>query len=187
MSVVPGSSGRALPQCSVTIRSDDGAILGPCDIGEICIGPAADGLFVDVYTSMLVYWNRPDATAAAALYYEVLFTGDFGHLSADGDLFVTDRKNDLNIRGGSNVYPAEVERVLHEDERVAACAVLGMPDDRLDERAVAAVIVAAGAVVEPTEFAEQLIDRCRSSLSRYKVPDRVWSSPNFPAMPWAKW
>ena len=75
---------------------------------------------------MLGYWNRPDATAEA-LRDGILFTGDLGYLTPDGDLVITDRKGDLILRGGANVYPAEVERVLHEEPRVAALRGGGTP------------------------------------------------------------
>jgi long-chain acyl-CoA synthetase len=167
---VPGGSGRALPHVSVTIRADDGALLPAGEAGEICVGPATEGPFAGVYTPMLGYWNRPDATAAA-LRDGVLFTGDLGYLTVDGDLVVTDRKGDLILRGGANVYPAEVERVLHEDPRVAACAVVGIPDERLGERVVAAVVAAHGDGDRGVE-AEELRELCARSLARYKIPEQ---------------
>ena len=88
---VPDGSGRALPHVSVTVRADDGAELAAGAVGEVCVGPADDGLFAGVYTPMLGYWNRPDATAEA-LRDGVLHTGDLGYLTADGDLVITDRK-----------------------------------------------------------------------------------------------
>jgi long-chain acyl-CoA synthetase len=163
---VPGGSGRALPHVDVTVRDDAGRVLARGTAGEICVGPAREGVFAGAYTPMLGYWGRPDATEEA-LRGGVLHTGDLGYLTADGDLVVTDRKGDLIIRGGANVYPAEVERVLHEDARVAACAVVGIPDDRLGQRVVAAVVVAEGATVT----ADQLRAHCSTSLARYKVPE----------------
>jgi acyl-CoA synthetase (AMP-forming)/AMP-acid ligase II len=163
---VPGGSGRALPHVEVTVRDDDGACLGPGVVGEVCVAPALDGEFAGAYTPMLGYWGRPDATDDA-LRGELLHTGDLGYLTADGDLIITDRKGDLIIRGGANVYPAEVERVLHEDPRVAGCAVVGIPDERLGERVVAAVVVADGVDLS----ADQLRAHCAQSLARYKVPE----------------
>ncbi len=81
---------------------------------------------------------------------------------------ITDRKGDLILRGGANVYPAEVERVLHEEPRVAACAVVGLPDERLGERVAAAVVVAGGETLTP----EELREHCAASLARYKIPER---------------
>jgi acyl-CoA synthetase (AMP-forming)/AMP-acid ligase II len=99
----------------------------------------------------------------------MLHTGDIGVLDDSGLLWLRDRKNDMIIRGGANVYPAEIERVLAQDERVAASAVVGVADERLGERAVAAVQLQAGT----TATAQELLDHCRSQLARYKVPDRI--------------
>jgi long-chain acyl-CoA synthetase len=164
---VPDGSGRALPHVSVTIRADDGTILAAGEVGEVCVGPAGEGTFAGAYTPMLGYWNRPDATAEA-LRDGILFTGDLGYLTDGGDLVITDRKGDLILRGGANVYPAEVERVLYEEPRVGACAVVGLPDERLGERVAAAVVLAGD---EPIT-AEELREHCARSLARYKVPDR---------------
>jgi acyl-CoA synthetase (AMP-forming)/AMP-acid ligase II len=152
---------------SVTVRADDGRALPAGDVGEICVGPTDDGVFAGAYTPMLGYWDRPEATADA-LRDGILRTGDLGYLTADGDLFVTDRKGDLIVRGGANVYPAEVERVLHEEPRVAGCAVVGIPDERLGER-VAAAVVRAG---DDPLTADDLRAHCARSLARYKVPER---------------
>ena len=164
---VPGGSGRALPHVTVTVRDDDGIRVGAGEVGEVCVGAAEDGLFAGAYTPMLGYWNRPEATAEA-LRDDTLHTGDLGYLTADGDLVITDRKGDLIVRGGANVYPAEVERVLHEDPRVAACVVVGIADERLGERVVAAVVRADAAHLT----ADDLRERCARSLARYKVPER---------------
>jgi acyl-CoA synthetase (AMP-forming)/AMP-acid ligase II len=165
---IPGSAGRALPHVRITIRGPDDGEVSPGEVGEICVEPAIAGPFAGVYTPMLGYWRRPDATKTA-LRGGVLHTGDLGYLSADGDLFVTDRKNDLILRGGANVYPAEVERVLDDAAGVAGSAVLGVPDERLGERVVAVVEAAAGAKIDERE----LLERCSASLARYKVPDRI--------------
>jgi long-chain acyl-CoA synthetase len=164
---VPGASGRALPHVTVTVRDDDGVLVGAGEVGEVCVGPAEDGRFVGAYTPMLGYWDRPEATAEA-LRDDTLRTGDLGYLTADGDLVITDRKGDLIVRGGANVYPAEVERVLHEDPRVAACVVVGVPDERLGERVAAAVVREGAAPLS----ADDLRERCARSLARYKVPER---------------
>jgi acyl-CoA synthetase (AMP-forming)/AMP-acid ligase II len=164
----PGLCGKALPQIEITIRSEDGCELPPGEEGEICVGPARSGEWAGVYTPMLGYWNRPDATAAA-LAGGVYHTGDVGVLEPDGTLFIRGRRNELILRGGANVYPAEVERVLLEHPSVAEAAVLGIPDARLGERVVAAVRLAGGA----RATAAELRDHCRAALARYKVPDAV--------------
>jgi len=165
---VPGSAGRALPHVRIAICGPDGTELGPGEVGEICVGPATGGAWADVYTPMLGYWGRP-AETAEAIHDGMLHTGDLGSIDANGELFVRDRRHDLIIRGGANVYPAEVERVLHDDSRVAACAVVGRPDERLGERVVAFV-----EPVEGSHFdADELLAHCRVNLAAYKVPEEI--------------
>ncbi len=163
-----GSCGRALPHVQLSIRDADDALLAPGSTGEICVGPAPDGPLAGVYTPFLGYWGRPEATATA-LRGGVLHTGDVGSLDADGTLFIEGRQNDMIIRGGSNVYAAEVERVLQSEPRVARAAVVGAPDERLGERVVAFVQLAPGAAVTPDELQRF----SRRELARYKVPDEV--------------
>ena len=163
---VAGSAGRVLPHVRVVIIGDDGAEAAPGDVGEICVGPAVDGPWAGVYTPMLGYWNRPTETAEA-LQGGLLHTGDLGLIDVDGEVFVKDRRHDLVIRGGANVYPAEVERVLHDDPGVAACAVVGRPDDRLGERVVAFVQPVDGATLD----IDELRAHCSANLARYKVPE----------------
>jgi long-chain acyl-CoA synthetase len=159
--------GVALPQVRIVIRDDAGAAVPDGEVGEICVEAARTGTWAGVYTPFLGYWNRPDATADA-LRDGVLHTGDLGCID-DGRLVVKDRKADLIIRGGANVYPAEVERVLHLDPRVAACAVVGHPDERLGERVVAFVQLAP----EASATADELRAGCIDELARYKVPAEV--------------
>ena len=165
---VRGASGIALPHVDVCIRDEQGDELAAGEPGEVCIEATREGAWAGVYTPMLGYWRKPEATAEA-LREGRLHTGDIGILGADGALRIVDRKNLLIVRGGANVYPAEVERVLHEDERVEACAVVGVPDERLGERVAAWVQRAPGATVE----AQELLDRCAAQLARYKVPEHI--------------
>ncbi|MDW3219677.1 MAG: AMP-binding protein [Acidimicrobiales bacterium] len=178
---VEGSCGKALPQCSVRILDENGGDCAPGEPGEVCVGTATDGEFVDVWRPMLGYWNRADATAEA-LRGGLLHTGDIGSLDADGNLRIHDRKNDLIIRGGANVYPAEVERVLHESPAVAACAVIGVPDDRLGERVVAFVELMEDSAVSDAD----LIALCGQHLARYKVPDAITFVDGFARTPMGK-
>lgn len=178
---VPGSCGQALPQVEIHILDDDGNELAPGEVGEVCVGPATTGEHADLYRPMLGYWNRP-AESATALRGGLLHTGDVGVLDEGGNLFIKDRKNDLIIRGGANVYPAEVERVLHDDPRVAACAVIGQPDERLGERVVAFVELREGA----TAAADALVEHCRANLARYKVPDSITFVAGFERTPMGK-
>ncbi len=163
-----GSCGHPLPHVSLTIRDAEDRVLGPDEPGEVCVGPAPDGPLAGVYTTFLGYWGRPDATRAA-LRGGVLHTGDVGYVDAAGTLFLVGRQNDMIICGGSNVYAAEVERVLQSEPRVARAAVVGAPDERLGERVVAFVQLAPGAVATP----EELKRFCGGELARYKVPDEV--------------
>jgi acyl-CoA synthetase (AMP-forming)/AMP-acid ligase II len=171
---IPGSAGQALPHVVIRIVDDAGRELAPGEVGEVCVAPRSDGPWARVYTPMLGYWNRPDASAEA-LRGGLLHTGDLGCLDAEGNLFIRDRRSELILRGGANVYPAEVERVLGSEARVAACAVLGIADARLGERVVAAVQLASGA----SASAEELQAYCRERLARYKVPERIVFVPEF--------
>lgn len=174
-SALPGYCGTAAPQVRISIRDEQNAELSPGEVGEICVGPASDGEWAGVYTPMLGYWNKPEATAEA-LAGGVYHSGDLGTLGEDGVLYIRGRTKELILRGGANVYPAEVERVLQDDPRVAAVAVLGRPDERLGERVAAVVQLEAGA----TASAEDLIERCRANLARYKVPEILVFVDEFP-------
>ncbi len=168
---IPGEAGVALPQVEIRILDDAGTTLPAGETGEICVAPRSEGPWAGVYTPMLGYWNRPEETAQA-LAGGVLHTGDVGRLDENGHLFVLDRRNDLILRGGANVYPAEVERVLHQDVRVSGCAVVGKPDERLGESVVAFVELASDMAAPPheEEVRGELLARCARELARYKVP-----------------
>ena len=156
----PGASGQPLPHLRVRIADD----------GQICLS-AAD----DRYRPMLGYWDRPSATAEALVDGE-LRTGDVGFLDDGGFLHVRDRLSLLIIRGGANVYPAEVERVFAEFPGVAASAVLGVPDERLGERVMALVEPVAGADLDLDALQRHL----EANLARYKVPERIVVVEAFP-------
>ena len=179
---VQGTCGRALPQVRIHILDDEGVELPVGELGEVCVGPSEEGDFRDTYRPMLGYWNRPPETAAA-LRGGLLHTGDLGVLDEDGNLFIKDRRNDLIIRGGANVYPAEVERVLHDAPGVSACAVIGEPDERLGERVVAFVELEPKArIVDEAS----LLEHCRVNLARYKVPETVTFVSGFDRTPMGK-
>ncbi|MDT4936198.1 MAG: long-chain acyl-CoA synthetase [Pseudonocardiales bacterium] len=165
---VEGCLGQALPQVQLLIRDDSDADVAPGSVGEICVGPATDGPWAGVYTPMLGYWGLQEETERA-LRGGVLHTGDVGRLDENGRLFLVDRKSSLIIRGGSNIYPAEVERVLQRHPSVADCAVVPRPDERLGETTVAFIELKAGALADP----DALLAQCRSHLARYKVPDEI--------------
>lgn len=152
-----GSSGRPLDHVHVHTGEDR----------EIVISPARTGPWGGTYKPMLGYWNQQEATRSV-LTGDELHTGDLGELGDDGHLRVLGRRSQLIIRGGANVYPAEVERVLAEAPGVHACAVVGVPDERLGERV--GVVIEAVSGVAPDEQA--IAAYCRTALAAYKVPER---------------
>jgi acyl-CoA synthetase (AMP-forming)/AMP-acid ligase II len=141
------------------------------ELGEICIRAAQTGEWAGIYTPMLSYWKRPEETATT-LRGGWLHTGDIGVMNSDGDIFIKDRLKELIIRGGANIYPAEIERVLAADPRVRDAAVVGKPDPRLGE-VVTAFIELAPDISPSPALEEELRAACASQLARYKIPE-VW-------------
>jgi acyl-CoA synthetase (AMP-forming)/AMP-acid ligase II len=170
-----GSSGMAYPTLRISIHDEDGNELDAGQLGEICVGPRRDGPWADVYTPMLGYWERPKETAEA-LRDGMLRTGDIGHLDEAGNVFITGRKKEIIIRAGSNVYPIEVERILRGHPDVAECAVLGVPDDRLGQRVVAAIEAKSSTAIDLDEVTQYVRERC----ARYKVPEQIRVVDKFP-------
>lgn len=164
----PGYCGLPVPQVEICAVDTEDRILPPGEIGELCVIPATGGEYADVYTPMLGYWNQPEATREA-LRNGRYHTGDLGTLDEAGHVYVRGRCKELIVRGGANVYPAEIERVLQLHPAVELAAVLGVPDERLGERVAAAVKLAPGARIEP----RTLRDHVREHLAHYKVPDQV--------------
>jgi long-chain acyl-CoA synthetase len=115
---------------------------------------------------MLGYWRSGRVESFGD---DELWTGDLGSVNAAGHLFVRDRKKLLIIRGGANVYPAEVERILDSAPGVRVSAVVGVPDPRLGQRVAAAVEAEPGLPARPAE----MIERCRRHLARYKIPEQI--------------
>jgi long-chain acyl-CoA synthetase len=114
------------------------------------------------------YWNRPDATAET-LRGGWHHTGDVGYLDADGYLFITDRKKDMIISGGANIYPRELEEVICTHPAVHEVAVIGVPDEKWGESVKAVVVLRPGArATEP-----EIIEHCRRHLGSYKKPSTV--------------
>lgn len=154
----PGSVGRAAPGLELRILDEDGRELSPGEPGLVYVSPTGGVRFA--------YAGAPEKTEQA--YRGDLFTvGDMGYLDEDGYLFLTDRKTDLIISGGANVYPAEVEAALYQHPAVADVAVVGVPDDEWGE-AVKAVVQPRGPVSE-----DALIAFCRDHLAHYKCPRTV--------------
>lgn len=159
-----GSCGRPFTIADVTVRDDDDVELPPGEIGEICVrGPM----------TMDRYWNRPEATEKA-FCNGWLHTGDLGRMDEDGFFYILDRKNDMLISGGYNVYPREVEDALLACEGVVEAAVVGIPDEKWGER-IHAVI--AG---RPGVDADQILEEVRGRIARHKAPKAVEIWPELP-------
>jgi len=173
-----GSSGGVHPQVDVTIRDASGEVVPVGEDGEICVGPTSVGHFAGCYSTMLGYWNRPEATEAA-LRGGVLHTGDVGRFDADGNLWVLDRRSDLIIRGGANVYPAEVERAVEGLPGIAEVAVVGRDHPRLGEEVIGFVLPAANNAGAELSHAE-LAAVCDAQLARYKAPVEWYLLQQFP-------
>jgi acyl-CoA synthetase (AMP-forming)/AMP-acid ligase II len=121
------------------------------------------------------YWNAPEATRQA-LRQGWLLTGDVGHCDADGYFYITDRKKDMLIVNGINVYPREIEEVLYQIPGVKEAAVVGMPDARRGEQPVAFVAAKDGMSLEE----KTILQFVRQKLADYKVPKKVMFMPALP-------
>jgi long-chain acyl-CoA synthetase len=155
----PDSTGRAVPIMEVEVRDDDGRPLPAGQRGEIWLkGP----------NLIRGYWGKPEATAET-LVDGWLRTGDIGHLDDEGFLYVEDRAKDVVLRGGENVYSAEVEAAIYEHPAVYEAAVFGVPHERLGEEVVAVVQLKPG----QTLTAEELQSHVRQRLAAFKVPSKV--------------
>jgi acyl-CoA synthetase (AMP-forming)/AMP-acid ligase II len=161
----PGASGRVLDHLWVRARGADGVLLPPEAEGELCIAPRSSGPFAGRYTPYLGLWKDGAVIDPPEL---PIPTGDIGMVDRDGWLFVLDRLKVLIVRGGANVYPAEVERVLVTVGGVGGAVVFGVPDDRLGERVAALIELREGATVS----VDDLRNACAAQLADYKVPER---------------
>ena len=177
---LPELCGQAVEQLEVLICDPEGKTLATDTIGEICVRARETGPFAGIYTAMLGYWCKADASAAA-LAGAMFHTGDMGRLDEGGNLFVRGRRNELIIRGGANVYPAEVERIMMQHEVIACAAVLGIDDERLGQRVVAAIEIVPARQGENPEHLVELVSRyCLDNLARYKAPDTILIVENLP-------
>ncbi len=168
----PGSIGTPIAGVEMRVVDDDGAEVAQGDVGEIVIRG---------YNVMKGYWHRPDATAET-IRDGWLHTGDMGYADEDGYFFIVDRKKDMIIRGGYNVYPREIEEVLYEHPAVREAAVLGVPHDEYGEEIGAAVALTDGASATPDE----LRDYVKAQVAAYKYPRQVWIVDELPKGPTGK-
>ncbi|HLM16610.1 MAG TPA: AMP-binding protein [Acidimicrobiia bacterium] len=153
------SIGRPIGMAAVAVLDDELRVCAPGEPGELCVR----GDLV-----MTGYWNDPDATATA-FAGGWLHTGDIARTDTEGYLYLVDRKKDLIISGGQNIYPTEIERVLQELPGVAQVAVVGGIDDMYGERVVAFVV----RVPERDLSGEDVVEHCRTHLAGYKKPRQV--------------
>ncbi len=162
----PGSVGLPISNVEVSVQSDDGKILGVHETGELCVrGPNV----------MQGYWNQPEATAQA-LRAGWLLTGDLGHRDADGYFFITDRKKDMLLVNGLNVYPREIEEIIYRFPGVKEAAVVGVPDARRGEQPVAYVSASDGSTLD----VHAIHHFVREHLADYKVPKHIHVLPALP-------
>ncbi|MBM3845419.1 MAG: long-chain fatty acid--CoA ligase [Verrucomicrobia bacterium] len=154
-----GSIGVPIPDVEVSVQDDSGTLLGVGQTGEICVkGPNV----------MQGYWNQPDETRKA-LVNGWLRTGDVGHRDADGYFYITDRKKDMLLVNGINVYPREIEEVIYQYPGVKEAAVIGTADARRGEMPVAFVVASEGGSIDE----KGMVAFLRERLADYKVPKRV--------------
>ncbi len=170
--LMPECAGKPYFNVDIRIVGPDGEDLPSDSMGEIA---------VRCPNVMKGYWNRPEATAEA-IRDGWLFTGDMGKLGKDGYLYIVDRKQDMILSGGENVYPAEIERIILEMPSVTDVAVIGVPDEKWGE--VPKAFIEKGEKKPPGP--EEVIAFCRRKLAGYKVPKRIEFIDKLPRNPSGK-
>jgi long-chain acyl-CoA synthetase len=168
-----GSIGTPIEGVEMQVWDDDGNPLPQGEVGEIVIRG---------HNVMKGYWERPDATEQSIDSDGWFRTGDMAKIDEDGYFFIVDRKKDLIIRGGYNVYPREIEEVIYEHPAVQEAAVVGMPHDELGEEVGAAVVVCKGESLT----ADELKAYVKSQVAAYKYPRRIWFVDELPKGPTGK-
>jgi long-chain acyl-CoA synthetase len=156
----PESCGRILPNFEARVVDSDGNTLPQGEVGELLVrgAPVIRG-----------YLNRADATAET-ITDGWLHTGDIARIDEHGFCFIVDRAKDMVLRGGENVYCAEVESTIYEHPAVAECTVFGVPDERLGEEVGVAIFPKEDGTVDP----DALRGFCRERISAHKVPRYIW-------------
>ncbi|HEX6667876.1 MAG TPA: long-chain fatty acid--CoA ligase [Solirubrobacterales bacterium] len=168
----PGSIGTPLEEVEMKVFDEDDNEVAQGEIGEIVIRG---------HNVMKGYWQRPDATAEA-MRGGWFHTGDMAKVDEEGYFFIVDRKKDLIIRGGYNVYPREVEEVLYEHPKIREAAVVGIAHDQWGEEIGAAVVCHDGEELEASEVSEYVKER----IAAYKYPRVVWFLDELPKGPTGK-
>jgi long-chain acyl-CoA synthetase len=168
----PGSIGTPVEGVEMRLVGNDGADVPAGEVGEIAIRG---------HNVMKGYWGRPEATAEA-IPDGWFRTGDLARVDEDGYYYIVDRKKEMIIRGGYNVYPREIEEVLHEHPAVAEVAVIGIPHPELGEEVGAAVALKPGGEATP----EELRAFAKERVAAYKYPRHVWLVAELPKGPTGK-
>ncbi len=168
----PGSIGTPIAGVEMKVVDEDGNEVPQGEVGEIVIRG---------HNVMKGYWNRADATAEA-IEDGWFHTGDMATVDEDGYFFIVDRKKDMIIRGGYNVYPREIEEVLYEHPAVREAAVIGLPHDEFGEEVGAAITLKEGSEAS----AEELRDFVKSQVAAYKYPRDIWFVDELPKGPTGK-
>jgi len=161
-----GSIGLPIHDVTVSIMDEEGC--------EVSVGQTGE-LWVKGGNVMKGYWNRPDATALA-MEDGWLKTGDMGHVDEEGYIYVTDRKKDMLLVNGINVYPREIEELIYECDGVKEAAVVGQMDQRKGELPVAFIVMEDGFA----ENASTILEKLKPRLAAYKIPRRVVFIENLP-------
>ncbi|HZG48586.1 MAG TPA: long-chain fatty acid--CoA ligase [Thermoleophilaceae bacterium] len=169
----PGSIGTPIEGVEMQVWDDQGNQLPQGEVGEIVIRG---------HNIMKGYWNRPEATEEAIGEDGWFRSGDMARVDEDGYFFIVDRKKDLIIRGGYNVYPREVEEVLYEHPAIQEAAVVAVPDEALGEEVGAAVVLKQGESLD----AEEVKQYVKSQVAAYKYPRKVWFVDELPKGPTGK-
>jgi long-chain acyl-CoA synthetase len=170
---VPGSIGTPVEGVELKLVDDDGNEVETGEIGEIAVRG---------HNVMKGYWRRPEATAEAIDDDGWFTTGDMARVDEQGRYFIVDRKKDLIIRGGYNVYPREIEEVFYEHPAVREAAVIGIPHAELGEEVGAAIALKPGAEATP----EELRAHVKEQVAAYKYPRHVWTVDELPKGPTGK-
>jgi long-chain acyl-CoA synthetase len=168
----PGSIGTPLEGVEMKVVDEDDNEVAQGEVGEIVIRG---------HNIMKGYWQRPDATAEA-MRGGWFHSGDMARIDEEGYFYIVDRKKDLIIRGGYNVYPREVEEVLYEHPKIREAAVLGIPHDEWGEEIGAAVVLHEGEELDPDEVSAYVKER----IAAYKYPRVVWFLEELPKGPTGK-
>ena len=155
----PGSIGLPIPNVEVCVQDDEGRMLGTDETGEICVRGG---------NVMIGYWNNPEETAKT-MRNGWLLTGDVGYRDSDGYYYITDRKKDMLLVNGINVYPREIEEVIYQFPGVKEAAVVGVPDPRKGEHPIAFVVAKDGETVDE----KGLVRFLKGKIADYKLPRRV--------------